>query len=77
MPYSVITNALSVFPKNVVTWLAGIVSAGHKELAFVMGVLASFGVVPTTNKTTASLGAVLLLAYSAVTTAAEKIGRKP
>jgi hypothetical protein len=73
---SLVSEAISILPAAFVKGIANVVSAGHKEAAFVMGVLAAFGVVPTVNKTTDQLGAVLLLAYSAITHVAEKFGSK-
>jgi hypothetical protein len=71
-----LTDILSVLPTSVVKALANIVSAAHKEAAFVMGILAAFDVVPTTNATTDHIGAILLLGYSSITHAANAIGAK-
>lgn len=70
----ILDSLISDLPTSVVKFLANIVSVGHKEAAFVMGVLAAFNVVPTTNATTDHIGAILLLGYSAVTHAANALG---
>jgi hypothetical protein len=71
-----LTDLLSVLPATVVKALANVVAACHKEAAFVMGVLAAFDVVPTTNATTDHIGAILLLGYGSIIHAANAIGAK-
>ena len=70
-----LTEAFTALPSAIVRGIAKVVSSAHKEAAFVMGVLAAFGIVPTVNKTTDQLGSVLLLAYAAITHAAEQFGK--
>ena len=70
-----LTEGFAALPSAIVRGIAKVVSSAHKEAAFVMGVLAAFGFVPTVNKTTDQLGSVLLLAYAAITHAAEQFGK--
>lgn len=71
-----LTDILSVLPASVVKALANVVSACHKEAAFVLGSLAAFDITPTNSKTTDHLGAILLLGYTAITHAANALGAK-
>ncbi len=64
------TEAVAGLPAKLTKWVADIVQAGHKEAAFILGTLGATGVVslPSNQKVMSAL----LLAYAAVTHAAER-----